>query len=205
MDYRLAPTYKWPAMPSDVATATAELKKLLAAGKGDPKNVFLFGHSSGCHLAAIVGTNATFLKAVGLDTKDIAGIIPMGCILDRDDATLRGLTADRIRAPFMKDGQDVATFGTPENYLAANPASFVGKHVPPTLIIVAEAERFMPPVMEQGARFVRLLLENEVPANMVVVPGKHMSSIASIGTADDPTFSAIMKFIADPRGSAAAH
>jgi acetyl esterase/lipase len=205
MDYRLAPAHQWPAMPADVAAATAALKKLLAAGKGDPKNVFLFGHSSGCHLAAIVGTNATFLKAVGLDTKDIAGIIPMGCILDRDDATLRGLTADRIRASFMKDGQDVATFGTPENYLAANPASFVGSHVPPTLIIVADAERFMPPVMEQGARFVRLLLENGVPANLVVVPGKHMSSIAAIGKPDDPAFAAIMKFIFDPLGSAAAH
>jgi hypothetical protein len=63
----------------------------------------------------------------------------------------------------------------------------------------------MPPVLEQGSRFVRLLLENEVPANLVVVPGKHMSSIAAVATAGDPALAAILKFIADPRGSGAEH
>lgn len=205
MDYRLAPANKWPAMPNDVALAVSHLRKLLAAGKGDPSKIFLFGHSSGCHLAAIVATNGAYLQTVGLKTTDIAGIIPMGCILDRDDATLRHLTPDAIRAQFMRDAEDVATFGTPENYLAANPASFIGKHVPPTLVVVADAERFMPPVMEQGARFVRLLLENDVPANMVVVPGTHMASIAAVSKPRDPALAAILHFIADPRGSAAAH
>ena len=205
MDYRLAPANKWPAMPNDVALAVSHLRKLLAAGKGDPSKIFLFGHSSGCHLAAIVATNGAYLQTVGLKTTDIAGIIPMGCILDRDDATLRHLTPDAIRAQFMRDAEDVATFGTPENYLAANPASFIGKHVPPTLVVVADAERFMPPVMEQGARFVRLLLENDVPANMVVVPGTHMASIAAVSKPGDPALAAILHFIADPRGSAAAH
>lgn len=205
MDYRLAPTNKWPTMPNDVASAVLALRKVLATGKGDPSKIFLFGHSSGCHLVAIVGTDSTYLHKVGLHSSDIAGIIPMGCILDRNDATVRGLTADKIRAPFMREAEDVATFGTPETYLSANPASFIGKHVPPTLIILADAERFMPPVMEQGSRFVRMLLENNVPANLVVVPGKHMSSIAAVSTPGDPTLAAILKFIADPRGSAAAH
>jgi arylformamidase len=205
MDYRLAPTSSWPAMPRDVASAIRTLHDLLAKGKGDPANIFLFGHSSGCHLAAIVATDSTYLRAVGLSTRDVAGIIPMGCTLDRDDATLRGLTPDRIRKPFMSDGQDVATFGTPENYLAANPASHLGSHVPPTLIIVAEGERFMPPVMEQGARVVRRLLEYGVAANLVVVPGKHMSSIEHVSVAGDPAVAAILRFIEDPKGSAAAH
>jgi acetyl esterase/lipase len=195
MDYRLAPTHTWPAMPNDVVSAIVKLRELLSTGRGDPSKIYLFGHSSGCHLAAIVGTNQAFLRSAGLKTSDIAGLIPMGCILDRDDATLRSLTADRIRAPFMRDPQDVATYGSPENYLAANPASFVGRHVPPTLVIVANDERFMPPIMEQGARFVRLLLENEIAADLVVVPGKHMSSIANVSKPGDPTFGAIMKFI----------
>lgn len=205
MDYRLAPSNKWPAMPNDVASAVAALRKLLAAGKGDPSKIFLFGHSSGCHLAAIVGTDSTYLHNVGLHTSDIAGIIPMGCTLDRDDATLRQLTPDKIRTGFAGDVQDIATFGTPETYLSANPASFIGKHVPPTLIVLADGERFMPPVMEEGSRFVRLLLENDVPANLVVVPGRHMSSIAAVSTPGDPTFAAILEFIGDPRGSSAAH
>jgi acetyl esterase/lipase len=196
-DYRLAPRHSWPAMPDDVAAALLKVRQLVTARGGVPR-VFLFGHSSGCHLAAIVATNPKHLARVGLSPSDIAGIIPMGCTLDREDTTLRGLTAERIRAAFARDAQEVATFGTAENWLAANPASFAGKHVPPTLVVVAREERFMPPVLEQGARFVRMLLEVGVPANLVIVPGKHMSSIESIGSPNDPTFSAIRKFIENP-------
>lgn len=199
MDYRLAPPNRWPDMPNDVASAYAKLRQLVLARGGDPKNVFLFGHSSGCHLAAIVGTNPAFLSSVGHSPSDIAGIIPMGCTLDRDDAAIRKLSADAIRAGFLRDGQDVATFGTPENYLSANPAGFVGSHVPPILVVVAERERFMPAILEQGARFVRRLLELERPADIVIVPGGHMSSIADIGKPGNPTFQAIRKFIASPR------
>jgi acetyl esterase/lipase len=192
-------------MPNDVALAMATLRKLLADGKGDPDRIFLFGHSSGCHLAGIVATNEVYLASAGLKTSDIAGVIAMGCLLDRDDATVRGLTADRIRARFMAEPQDISTYGTPENYLAANPASFIGPHVPPALVVVADRERFMPPVVEQGARFVRLLLESNVAANMVLVPGDHVSSIEGVARPGDPTLAAVLGFIADPRGSAAKH
>jgi acetyl esterase/lipase len=205
MDYRLAPTHRWPAMPNDVALAMVALRKLLADGKGDPSRIFLFGHSSGCHLAAIVATNPVYLASAGLKTTDVAGIIPMGCLLDHDDATVRGLTADRIRTRFMAEPQDVATYVTPENYLAANPASFIGPHVPPALVVVADRERFMPPVVEQGARFVRLLLESNVAANMVLVPGDHVSSIEGVARAGDPSLTAILSFIRDPKGDAAKH
>jgi acetyl esterase/lipase len=198
MDYRLAPRHSWPAMPDDVAAAILHLREIISQRGGDPHRLFLFGHSSGGHLAAIVGTNPEYLQRAGLSTKDLAGVIAMGCSLDRNDAAARGLTAEQIRAPFSRDREDVATFVSAENWLAANPASYVGNHVPPTLVIVAESERFMPPILEQGARFVRQLLEVNVPADLVIVPGRHMGSIASIGKRADPTFAAITKFIRDP-------
>ena len=198
MDYRLAPENVWPAMPNDVASAVAKLRQLVEERGGDKARIVLFGHSSGCLLAAAVGTNATYLKTVGLTPSDIAAIIPMGCTLDREDAALKGLTADGIRQPFSRDPEEVATFGTPENWLAANPASHVGPYVPPTLVIVARAERFMPPVLEQGARFVRLLLELNVAAELVLVPGTHMKSIADLNKPGDPTFAAIAAFITHP-------
>lgn len=195
MDYRLAPKHSWPAMPDDVAAAVVKVRELVAARGGDKAKLYLFGHSSGCQLAAIVGTNPAYLAKVGLKPADLAGIIPMGCTLDREDAALRGLTAEQIRKAFAHDAVDVATYGTPENWLSANPASFVGKHVPSTLVIVAKEERFFPSILEQGARFVRRLLEDGVKADLVIVPGKHMSSIGAIGTPGDPTVAAIRDFI----------
>lgn len=198
MDYRLAPANKWPAMPNDVASAVAKLRQLIEAHGGDKSQIVLFGHSSGCHLAAAVGTNPAYLGTAGLKPSDLKAIIPMGCTLDREDAALRGLTAEAIRQPFSRDATEVADFGTPENWLAANPASYVGPHVPPTLVVVARAERFMPSVLEQGARFVRRLLEVGVAADLVVVPGTHMNSIASLNKPGDPTFAAIAAFITHP-------
>jgi arylformamidase len=201
MDYRLAPDHRWPAMPNDVVSAVVALRKMIDAHGGDRQKLFLFGHSSGCHLAAIVGTNGEYLRAQGLSTTDLGGVIAMGCTLDREDAALRNLTADSIRAPFSRDASEVAKYGTPETWLSANPASYVGKHVPPTLVVVAQAERFMPAVLEQGARFVRRLLEEGVAADLVIVPGRHMSSIAALPNPGNPTFAAIRRFIEQPTAS----
>ncbi|HEY6136949.1 MAG TPA: alpha/beta hydrolase [Thermoanaerobaculia bacterium] len=205
MDYRLFPSNKWPAMPEDVAAAVAALRPRIAERGGDPGRLFVFGHSSGCHLASLVAVDGEYLAKHGLKRSDIAGVIAMGCTLDRDDAQVRRLTAGQIRAAFERDAGDVALYGTPEAYLKANPASHIGAGVPPTLIVVAEEERFMPPILEQGARFVRRLLELDVPANLIIVPGKHMSSITNVERPGDATFQAIAAFIDDPRRASAAH
>jgi acetyl esterase/lipase len=202
MDYRLAPSHLWPAMPHDAAAAVAKLRQLVAERGGDPKRIFLFGHSSGCQLAAVLGTNATYLRSVGLAPTDLAGVIAMGCTLDREDAALRGLTADAIREPFARDRAEVAKYGTAESWLAANPAGYLGPQTPPTLVVVAHAERFMPSVLEQDARFVRRLLELGIAADLVIVPGKHMESIAALDKPGDPTFNAIKTFIERPSGAA---
>lgn len=195
MDYRLFPSNKWPDMPEDVAAAVAALRPRIAEHGGNPGRLFLFGHSSGCHLASLVGMDGDYLAKQGLKRSDIAGVIAMGCTLDRDDAQVRRLTADQIRASFKRDAADVALYGTPEAYLKANPANHIASGAPPTLVVVAEAERFMPPILEQGARFVRQLLELDVPANLIIVPGKHMSSIANVEKPGDPAFQAIAAFI----------
>lgn len=198
MDYRLAPSFQWPAMPRDVAAAVVKVRELVRSRGGDPRRLFLFGHSSGCHLAAVIGTNPVYLGEVGLEPSSLAGVVPMGCTLDKYDTALRGATPDDIREAFSGDRSDVERYGTPENWIAGNPAHHVGPHVPPTLVVVAEAERFFPSILEQGARFVRRLLEADVPAELVIVPGTHRSSVEDLDEPGDPTFAAIRAFIEDP-------
>src|SRR6202022_2223059 len=140
MDYRLSPGFQWPAMPDDVVAAVVKLRQLTEARGGDPRRLFLFGHSSGCLLAAIVGANPVYLKAAGLSPSDIAGIIPMGCTLDRQDVALRQLTGDVLQTAFSRDAADSSIYGSVDNWLSANPASFVGPHVPPTLVVLSTGE-----------------------------------------------------------------
>jgi acetyl esterase/lipase len=197
IDYRLAPTHRWPAMPLDAAAAFKWVREKVIALKGDPSRVFVFGHSSGCQLAAVLGANPKYLASVGLTPSDVAGVIAMGCVLaPMEEATTR-LTMEQLKARWPKMGE-TETYGTLEERLDSDPSRFIGPHMPPTLVVVAEAERFFPAVLEQGAKFVRRLLELQRPADLVIVPGKHYASIAALPTPNDPTFAAIKRFIADP-------
>lgn len=69
-------------------------------------------------------------------------------------------------------------------------------------MLVAEDERFMPPILEQGARFVRRLREVGVPADLKVVPGTHMTSIADLAGAGSEALRAVLAFIRNPQGAA---
>lgn len=198
-DYRLSPDFRWPEIVSDIVRAVVKVRELIGERGGDPDALFLFGHSSGCHLAAVVAMNEQYLATAGLSTSNLAGVIPMGCTLDRYDLALRGATAEAIRDRFMKHPDEVELYGTAQDFIAANPAHYVGPHVPPTLVVLAHGERFFPSILEQGARVVRRLLEQKVPAELVIVPGKHMSSIRDIVKSGDPTFAAVLEFIQAPR------
>lgn len=195
IDYRLAPENQWPAMPNDVVKSILKIRSLIEQRKGDINSIFLFGHSSGCTLAATIGSNPTFLESNGLSQKNIKGVIAMGCILDNRDASFKGIRADDIRERYISNGP-VEVWPTPEDWISANPSYHISSQTSPTLVIVAKEERFAPPILEQGARFVRLLSrEHKVDAELIIVPGKHYSSIRDINEKENPTFNAILKFI----------
>lgn len=75
--------------------------------------------------------------------------------------------------------------------------------MPPTLIVIARKERFRPEILEQAARFVDRMYVHERPADIAILPGSHMSSIAHITEAGDPTLAAILEFIGDPLAAGA--
>jgi hypothetical protein len=59
----------------------------------------------------------------------------------------------------------------------------------------------MPAILEQGARYVRRLLEMDIDADVVIVPGRHMTSIESFGTDGDPTLKTVVELIDATRGA----
>jgi len=201
IDYRLAPEDKWPAMPNDVASATKWVIEHVAERGGDPHRIVLFGHSSGCLLSAVVATNPKYLAAVGLTPADLAGVVAMGCMLSPAEDMTSRLTLDQIRARWSRSTW-ASTYATADDFLDGDPSRFLGSHVPPMLVICADFERFFPPILEEGARMVRRLLEMRRPANLVIVPGRHVSSIAEFGQPSDPTFTAVKAFVEHPENVA---
>lgn len=194
--YRLASEAKWPAMPKDVAAAFAWLHHHIREQGGDPGRIFLFGHSSGCHLAAVVGSDERYLKEHGLAAEDVAGVVAMGCILNQWDVQGRGISRDQARQYFEADPDEVSTFESLDERIAANPSLYIGPRVPPTLVLVAEAERFQPPILEQAAVYVRKLREVNVDADVRVLEGRnHMSAVERMSEPGDPVFRLVLDFV----------
>ncbi|HEY0107829.1 MAG TPA: alpha/beta hydrolase [Rhizomicrobium sp.] len=74
-DYRLYPEIRYPAFLEDGALAVRSLRARASALGGDPARLFVSGHSAGAYIAAMLGVNASYLKAVGLSPDALRGVI----------------------------------------------------------------------------------------------------------------------------------
>lgn len=78
LNYRLTPDVVHPAHVEDVAAGIAWVYENIARFGGNPKRIFLLGHSAGAHLVALVATNPKYLQAHGLVPNAIlAGVMPI--------------------------------------------------------------------------------------------------------------------------------
>jgi arylformamidase len=77
LNYRLVPTNTVEEQAQDIATALAYLMKQAGDLGFDKTKVVMMGHSAGAHLSALVGTDMTYLKNAGLNSKSLRGIIPL--------------------------------------------------------------------------------------------------------------------------------
>jgi acetyl esterase/lipase len=75
VNYRLVPEATPAGQAADVAAALARLLADPAAYGIDRRRVILIGHSAGAHLAALVGTDPSYLRAERLPISTIGGIV----------------------------------------------------------------------------------------------------------------------------------
>jgi acetyl esterase/lipase len=72
-DYRLYPDVRYPEFLHDSALATAWGLKQAARLGGDPKRVFVMGHSAGAYNAAMLTLDARWLASTGHAPAELAG------------------------------------------------------------------------------------------------------------------------------------
>lgn len=75
INYRLVPGSKVEDQAEDVARAVRALLDKAAELSIDRSRVVITGHSAGAHLVALVGTDESYLREVGLSFADIKGVI----------------------------------------------------------------------------------------------------------------------------------
>jgi acetyl esterase/lipase len=75
-DYRLYPDVRWPTFLQDSARAVAWARAHAADYGGDPRRLFLVGHSAGAYNAVMLAVDRRWLLGVGLDPgRDLKGAV----------------------------------------------------------------------------------------------------------------------------------
>jgi acetyl esterase/lipase len=81
-DYRLYPEVVFPVFMQDAAAAVAWTHRNIAQYGGDPKKIYLVGHSAGAHIVSLLALDARYLVAQGLDSHILAGVVGLATPTD---------------------------------------------------------------------------------------------------------------------------
>jgi len=196
VNYRLVRQATWPAQPNDVAAAFAWIAHHVSERGGDPHRIYLVGHSSGCQLASLVATDTKYLAPFRLAPRDIAGVVAMGCLLRQVPPAIAD-SADLRR--FFSSGKWI--YPSLEAFRDADPTLHVGGHVPPTLVLIADAEQTQPPILENARAFSDRMKASGRPVEIEVLPDRrHMTALTMMQDPLDPTFMRIVGFVTATRG-----
>lgn len=197
VNYRLAPEHAWPAQAEDVAAAVAWVRANIGGRGGDPRKIFLFGHSSGATLVALIGTNERYFARHELKTSDLRGIIPMGSIMwdDELEQALARYGRGRVEEAFRRD-PDNRMYASLDVYLDHWPIRHVRAGLPPFLFLIAESEQEQPPVLKTNRKFVEDARALGNQAEYKVLPGRtHYSAIRNLSQPGDLVFAIVRDFI----------
>ena len=180
INYRMAPHHSFPAYPRDVAAAVSYIIDTITAYGGDPEAVFLSGHSAGGHLAALVSTDAGYLKANGKDLNAIRGVI----LIDGAGYNIPKRFedfGDKKEKKWVRTMYERA-FGTnPAVWEHASPIRHIRARgdIPPFLVFSVTGRK---EAEVQSREFVSALKNAEVPATLVPIDNSsHRKINASFG------------------------
>lgn len=99
VSYRLAPKAQTPSFVEDTAASVAWVLKNIERYGGDPKKVFVAGHSAGAYLATLIAMDAKWLAAHGLSHRQLAGVMAISGQMTTHPTIrkLRGEKGSRLR------------------------------------------------------------------------------------------------------------
>ena len=182
--YRLAPAHRWPSGGEDVGRVVAWLRDNGARLGGDPRRIFLVGHSAGATHAA----TWTFMREVhGAPGPGIAGALLISGVY----AALHPRYSEETPRPnqFAYYGDDTSRW----------PAMWPFDHVrpghPPVFVVSAELEPyyFAWPSVALVDALVRC--DRRMPAFRVLPGHNHVSPVLLINSAIDALGPDLLKFI----------
>lgn len=179
VNYRLSPKASYPNYIEDASAALDEVQRQVAHKNGATSKIFVAGHSAGGYLAAMLGTDESYLKARGLTPLGIAGVIPVSgqMVTHSTVKKERGIPKSRILVD------------------EAAPCFHVKENLPPFLCIAADGD--LPMRKEENSLFVAALqAAGHREAKYVEFTGRNHDTIASrMSESGDAVAETILQFI----------
>ncbi|HEY8995676.1 MAG TPA: alpha/beta hydrolase [Lacunisphaera sp.] len=161
INYRYAPTYRWPACFDDVQTAIRWVKAHAAEFKGDPSRIALVGHSAGGHLVCLAAT-------VVDDSVRVQAVVGFAPVTNHEqDLPMRGGLSTSLQMLLNRPKEL-----TPESLgllRAISPLNHVRPGLPPFLLVHGDADKTVP--IQQSRDFQEKLRANGVECELQILPG----------------------------------
>ncbi|OJW22019.1 MAG: hypothetical protein BGO49_14655 [Planctomycetales bacterium 71-10] len=189
VEYRFVPEVTPREQAGDVARAVRWARDHAEEFGGDPKRIFLMGHSAGAHLAALTVTDERPLQSVGLKRSDLAGVILLDGAGYDVPRQVREARLPALRKLYLDAfGED------PKAQEEASPIGHVAKDrgIPPFLILhVGRVDS-----RAQSNALAARLRDAGVEATVGAFPSKtHMTINRELGAAGDKPTRAVFDFL----------
>jgi arylformamidase len=191
VNYGLAPETMHPKQIEDIASAFAYVKEHATEFGGDPKKIYLMGHSAGAQLVDLLATNDKYLTAKGASLSDIRGVVSLDTAsLDLntrigDDSFEGGMVGNMITTAFGKDPAQL-TDGSPT--LNIKP----GKKYPPFLMYCGSTRKTC---CAQHDVFAAALKKVGGSVTVQRIPLSHRDINMHSGDSDAEIFKAVLQML----------
>jgi acetyl esterase/lipase len=187
IDYPLSPKANYHQMAVAVAKAVEWVKKNIETFGGNPKKIFISGHSAGGHLAALVTLRNQYFDSLGMSSP-IKGII----LIDAAGLDMFGYLQEE---KFPEDHSYFKTFTkNPTSWKDASPLYHLHHHMPPMLIY--RGEKTYPSILRSHQKFIIALKEYAPDTEYHVLKGKkHVPMITQFFKPWNPRYKEIIMFM----------
>jgi acetyl esterase/lipase len=202
-NYRLLPEVEMGVLIRDVAKSLGWVHKNIAAHGGDPRRIFVMGHSAGAQLAALICIDDRYLKAEGVPFSVLKGCVPVdGDTYDLPAIIVTAELRQRVHnLPLPKFGHRVKFGNDPKKHIDFSAVTHVarGKGIPPFLILHVAGH---PDTRAQARRLGAVLKKSKLPVKVFGArETTHNKLNADLGLPDDPATKELYKFLGPLMGA----
>lgn len=191
-DYRLYPEVKYPDFLDDSAQAVAWTAREIARFGGDPKRLYVMGHSAGAYNASMIALDQRYLAKYNLRASALRGWI--------------GLAGPYDFMPIVNPTTR-PVFHFPNTPVNSQPINHVSKTSPPALLIAANKDDLVNPVRNTGGLATKLRTHGVTVQEVYFDGVNHVTLVASLAAplrTLAPTLDAIDTFIGSDAGRSAS-